>query len=152
MGQLTLRCLLRYFEEPSLWSGEVSRSCCWVDLMHAPLSVEPTVVLVRGLQVVSVAQQGADRLSQTVLVGLLGPLIQQGVGHQARVTPVLHVLRTQWRAGFVKKSETILHQKEKQKQSYIYSIKQIISLLQNDMSFIATLFFAAFSTERRRGQ
>ena len=60
---------------------------------------EPTVVLIRGLQVVPVSQQGANRLSQAVLVGLLGPLVQQGVGHQARVTAVLHVLRTQWRAG-----------------------------------------------------
>ncbi|TNN62828.1 hypothetical protein EYF80_026903 [Liparis tanakae] len=51
-----------------------------------------TVVLVRSLQVVSVSQQSPDGLSQTVFVGLLGSLVQQDVGDQARVSATLHIL------------------------------------------------------------
>lgn len=50
------------------------------------------MVLVRSFQVVAIAQQGPDSLSQTVLVGLLGPFIQQIVRDQARVSAVLHIL------------------------------------------------------------
>ena len=50
------------------------------------------MVLIRSLQVVSVPQQGADSLPQTVLVGLLGPLVQQSVRNQAGVPTILHIL------------------------------------------------------------
>lgn len=51
-----------------------------------------TMILVRSFQVVSVSQESPDSLSQTVLVGLLGSLIQQSVGNQPRVPAVLNIL------------------------------------------------------------
>ena len=50
------------------------------------------MVLVRGLQIVPVAQQSTYGLSQTILVGLLGSLVQQSIGNQTGVPPVLHIL------------------------------------------------------------
>lgn len=52
-----------------------------------------TVVLVGRLQAVAVPQQRAHCLPEAVLVGLLGSVVQKGVGHQARVSPVLDVLQ-----------------------------------------------------------
>lgn len=52
-----------------------------------------TVVLVGRLQAVPVPQQRAHRLPQAVLVGLLGSVVEEGVGHKARVSSVLYVLQ-----------------------------------------------------------
>ena len=56
-------------------------------------TIKHTSLLVGGLDVVAVANQSADSFSQAVPIGLLGALVQQGVGHQAGVALTLHVLR-----------------------------------------------------------
>lgn len=55
--------------------------------------VKLTAFLVRGLNVVSIANQSADGLPQAVPVGLLGALIQQNIGNQARVALAFQILQ-----------------------------------------------------------
>lgn len=49
--------------------------------------------MVRGFDVVTVADQSADGLPQAVPVGLLGAFVQQDIRNQARVSLTLQVLR-----------------------------------------------------------
>lgn len=55
------------------------------------------MVLVRRLQAVAIAQQRAHCLPEAVLVGLLGSVIEKGVGNKARVSSVLDVLQKEKR-------------------------------------------------------
>lgn len=51
-----------------------------------------TGLLVRWLNVVAIAQQGAHSLAEAVPVAALGGLVQQAVGHEARVSACGDVL------------------------------------------------------------
>lgn len=57
------------------------------------------MVLVRRLQTVAIPQQRPHGLSEAVLVGLLGSVIEKGVGNKARVSSVLYVLQEEKRCG-----------------------------------------------------
>ena len=75
-----------YFVLLCKWGGHF---CKCNDTMK---SRHGTMVLVRSLQVVSISKQSPDSLSQTVLVGLLGSLVQQNVGDQTGISTTLHIL------------------------------------------------------------
>lgn len=59
-------------------------------IFHAQL----TGLLVRGLNIISVANKSADSIVHTVTVGFLGSLVQQVVRHQTRVSLIQYILQT----------------------------------------------------------
>lgn len=50
-------------------------------------------LLIWGINVISISNNGPDGLSQTVSVRFLSALIQQSIWHQARITPALQILK-----------------------------------------------------------
>lgn len=50
------------------------------------------MILIRRLQAVAVPQQRAHSLTEAVLIGFLGSVIEKCVGNEARVSSVLYIL------------------------------------------------------------